>query len=327
VFLDIKVPLWADGQKVTIAERSEGHNLVYVIATGNGGYSGAHHLYELFCRTISSVSQGRRRATERERHERVVKPLAGSVFKYLDQLHVDKGGLPGLKDCAKLIWNDPNWVNNPELKPEIIVIPPIGSAPPVNPRQILSDKWAQEQIAKQATMPPMPGQNPNPHGQGPEARKRALNVLRNRKHEEKQKRKQLEEDAKKEEAASVPEEKKLTMDEILDEEFGEMSFEDMLADLKDEGMSSFGTGVGNAVLEEGMFDQFGARKQGQSGLGLPALDLGISSQESVGLEGGEDDVDRIDQGGKNEDGVEGEVTNGADAKRKRSRGGKKKKKK
>jgi len=69
-FLNEKVPVWAEGEKVQIADRSKGHNLVYSLATGNGGCNSAHHLYDLFVRTIAEVSHGRRRATERERHER-----------------------------------------------------------------------------------------------------------------------------------------------------------------------------------------------------------------------------------------------------------------
>ena len=81
--------------QVTISDRSEGHNLVYNVATGQGGY-GSQNLYELYLRTLDSVLGGRRRATERERHDRVVKPLS-AIFKYLDQLHVDKGDCPDLK--------------------------------------------------------------------------------------------------------------------------------------------------------------------------------------------------------------------------------------
>ena len=84
---------------MTVLDRSQGHTLVYNLATGNGGYNGSHVLYELYLRTLDSVTLGRRRPTERERHQRVVKPLAGSIFKYLDQIHADKGGTPGLKVC------------------------------------------------------------------------------------------------------------------------------------------------------------------------------------------------------------------------------------
>ena len=84
---------------MTISDRSSGHNLVYSVATGQGGY-GSKQLYELYLRTLDGVSGGRRRPTERERHERVVKPLS-AIFKYLDQVHVDKGDCPDLKvpDC------------------------------------------------------------------------------------------------------------------------------------------------------------------------------------------------------------------------------------
>ena len=41
----------------------------------------------------------------------------------------------------------------------------------------------------------------------------------------------------------------------MEQEFGEMSFEDMLADMKGEGLSSFGTGVGSAVIGDKLAKQ------------------------------------------------------------------------
>jgi len=266
-FLAEKVPLWASGTKVQIADRSKGHSLVYTLATGQGGHNGAHLLYQLFVKTVAEVSDGRRRATERERHEKVVKPLAGSVFKYLDQLHVDKGGLPDLKTAAMMLWNDPTWTASDWV--------------PERPTNKKNNKARVDgtTLMMEQTFGMVPGlvlQQPvaNPHGSagGAEARQRALKILKERQKAEANKKKDQPEGDDKGDSKEKTE-------DVFEEEFGEMSLEDMLAEMKEEGLSSFGTGTRNAVLDEGK-----SEASANGATGSPTKDVIKDVKEEVDAE-------------------------------------------
>jgi len=205
-FLDVHVEKWADGQRPEISEMSTGHSLVYTIATENGK-KGTRDLYDLFIDTLKGVTNGKRREAIYERYKRVATPLANSIFKYVDQLHVDKGGLPSLKEAAKLVWNAPDWTPS-GFKPQ----PKSPSAAAVAASQSVIQSVAMSS------------------NRDAQSRTRALQILRQRQAQASQAAKDAV--AKAVEAADTETPEADTFDQVLEDEFGDMTFEDMLAQLK-----------------------------------------------------------------------------------------------
>jgi len=204
----VHVEKWADGQRPEISEMSTGHSLVYTIATENGK-KGTRDLYDLFIDTLKAVTNGKRREAIYERYKRVATPLANSIFKYVDQLHVDKGGLPSLKEAAKLVWNDPEWT-------------PAGFKPQPKSPSAAAVAASQSVIHSVAMS----------SNRDAQSRTRALQILRHRQAQATQAAKDAVTNAV--EAAEHESPERETFDQVLEDEFGDMSFEAMLDQLKRE---------------------------------------------------------------------------------------------
>jgi len=109
-----------------------------------------------------------------------------------------------------------------------------------------------------------------------------------------------------------------SFDEVIEEEFGELSFEDMLAGMKDEGIGSFGTGVGHAVIDRQLARELGPIK-------LKHRKASVAAEEEDGEEGGGEGGEKIAVVEEEEEEVEEDGDEGK--KRTRSHGKKKNKKK
>jgi len=229
-FLNTHVEKWADGRKPEISEMSTGHSLVYTVATENGK-KGTRELYDLFIDTLKCVTNGKRREAVYERYKRVATPLANSIFKYVDQLHVDKGGLPTLREAAKLVWNDPDWT-------------PAGFKPQPkspSPAALAASQSVMHSVAMSAN-------------RDAQSRNRALQILKQRQAQASQAAKDAM--AKAVEAADQPQDEADTFDQVLEDEFGDMTFEEMLEQLKREEMGEMDDGLGLGEIP--VLDELGA---------------------------------------------------------------------
>eukprot|EP00658_Telonema_sp_P-2_P031262 TRINITY_DN23437_c0_g1_i4.p1 TRINITY_DN23437_c0_g1~~TRINITY_DN23437_c0_g1_i4.p1 ORF type:complete len:115 (+),score=23.97 TRINITY_DN23437_c0_g1_i4:201-545(+) len=74
IFLSKHVERWADGRRPDVSEMSEGHSLVYVVATENGK-KGTRDLYNLFIETLNGVTHGKRKEAIYQRFKKVATPL------------------------------------------------------------------------------------------------------------------------------------------------------------------------------------------------------------------------------------------------------------